>query len=148
MAKQRHPEASDPSVRLRMERQRQRDTKPEVALRAELWRRGLRYRVDYRVVGRRRPDIVFTRVKVAVFVDGCFWHSCPQHETLPKANQQWWREKLEGNVARDRAADLELRAAGWAVLRVWEHEPVNNAADRIEQLVRDRRSSSGEEVSV
>jgi DNA mismatch endonuclease (patch repair protein) len=122
-----------------MERQRQRDTQPELALRRELHRRGLRYRLDVVVVGkRRRVDIAFTRARVAVFVDGCFWHSCPQHLTVPKNNQAWWIDKLSANVRRDRASNAELAEAGWRVVRVWEHEPCSMAANKIERIVRAR----------
>lgn len=122
-----------------MERQGRRDTKPELALRRAVWRLGLRYRVDIAPIpGRRRADLVFTRAKVAVYVDGCFWHSCPTHATIPKANREWWVEKLETNVRRDRDTDSRLAAAGWMVVRVWEHEPVDVAADRIAVLVRGR----------
>lgn len=132
-----------------MKNQRRRDTKPEAALRSELWRRGLRYRVDVKVVGRRkRVDIAFTRAKVAVFVDGCFWHRCPQHGTLPKANRAWWTEKLAANEQRDRDTDAELTAAGWLVIRIWEHEDPIEAADRVEAAVRARRSGSGDRVDV
>jgi len=127
-----------------MKNQRRRDTKPEAALRSELWRRGLRYRVDVKVVGRRRRvDIAFTRMKVAVFVDGCFWHRCPAHGSFPKANRAWWTEKLQANERRDRDTDDELLAAGWLVIRIWEHEDPIEAADRVEAAVRARRSSSG-----
>lgn len=114
---------------------RRRDTGPELALRAELHRRGLRYRVDFSPVTgiRCRPDIVFTRSKLAVFVDGCFWHSCPTHATRPAAHADWWRTKLEANVMRDRRNDRELTDAGWRVLRVWEHESSSTAADRIQR---------------
>ena len=133
------PIASSPEIERRMKSQRRRDTAPENALRSELWRRGLRYRVDLKVVGRRRRvDIVFTRAKVAVFVDGCFWHSCPLHATAPKANREWWQEKLAANVERDRTTDEALTAEGWHVMRVWEHEPVETAADRIEAAVTQR----------
>lgn len=121
-----------------MKRQRRRDTAAEMALRRELFKRGLRYRVDLKVVGRRSIDVAFTRRKVAVFVDGCFWHRCPIHGTLPKANRAWWIEKLSANVRRDRSADAELEALGWLVIRVWEHEDVEAAADRIEVAVRAR----------
>jgi len=120
-----------------MKAQRRRDTKPEKALRSELWRRGLRYRVDFKVVGgRRRVDIVFTRARVAVFVDGCFWHRCPVHATVPKANREWWEAKLSMNVDRDRATDEALLQAGWTVIRIWEHERASAAGDRIEAMVR------------
>lgn len=120
-----------------MKAQRRRDTAPELALRRELWSRGLRYRVDHKVVGtRRRVDVVFTRARVAVFIDGCFWHRCPIHSTLPKANAAWWLAKLDANVERDRRTDRDLEMAGWVVVRVWEHEDPVVAADRIESVVR------------
>lgn len=130
------PQASSPSVRARMEGQRRRDTKPEMTLRSALWRSGLRYRVDLEVHGRRRRvDIAFTRRRLAVFVDGCFWHSCPEHGTVPKANREWWKAKLEANVTRDRATDVELRSIGWTVLRVWEHEDMAIVASQVEALL-------------
>jgi len=112
---------------------RRRDTGPELALRRELHRRGLRFRVDHPPLRslRCRADIVFTRQQIAVFVDGCFWHACPHHGNLPKANRDWWRAKLEVNVARDRRNDRALLDAGWHVIRVWEHEPTASAADRV-----------------
>lgn len=129
---------SSPEVSERMSRVRNRDTSAEMALRRELHRRGLRYRVNMRIpdLGQTRPDITFTRRRVAVFVDGCFWHRCPIHATFPKTNEAWWAEKLEKNVRRDRAADQALRDTGWTVIRVWEHEDPAEAADRIELLVR------------
>lgn len=131
------PTPADDATKRRFQRQARRDTTPELLLRRELWRRGLRYRVDHRVVGRRRRvDIAFTKARVAVFVDGCFWHSCPIHATRPKNNGEWWAAKLEANMTRDRATDRELVDAGWTVIRVWEHEPVVEAADRIERFVR------------
>lgn len=138
MSNRTRPEASSDHVRVRMERQARRDTAPELALRKELWRRGLRYRIDHKVVGnRRRVDIAFTRAKVAVFVDGCFWHRCPDHGTLPKSNADWWRAKLDANVARDRDTDARLEEAGWIVIRVWEHDDPTSAADVVEQLIRN-----------
>ena len=118
-----------------------RDTAPEVALRRELHRRGLRYRVDAQVAGvpRVRPDIVFTNSKVVVMVDGCFWHSCPTHATTPKSNREWWIQKLSANEARDRRTDLALAEAGWEVVRVWEHEDPIEAAVRVEEAVGRRR---------
>ncbi len=123
-----------------MSRVRNRNTGPELAIRRELHRRGLRYRVDLPIpdVARTRPDIVFTRVRVAVFVDGCFWHRCPQHESFPKTNADWWLNKLTGNVRRDRATDEALARAGWHVIRIWEHEDPVIAADRVETIVRSR----------
>ncbi|MEV5006891.1 very short patch repair endonuclease [Streptomyces sp. NPDC055692] len=110
---------------------RRRDTRPELAIRSLLHSAGKRYRVDFRVDldgARPRPDIVFTRARVAVFVDGCFWHCCPEHGTQPGVNQAYWQPKLERNIARDRANDSALIAAGWTVIRVWEHEPPDQAA--------------------
>lgn len=135
------PDPVDETTRQRFRAQLRRDTKPELLLRSELHRRGLRFRVDRKVLPglRTRPDIVFGPAKVAVFVDGCFWHSCPQHSTVPKNNREWWKVKLEANVARDRRADTALEAEGWEVLRFWEHGGVGVAADQIEAAVRTRR---------
>ena len=123
-----------------MKRQGRRDTRGELLLRRELHRRGLRYRVDQQVLSglRRRADIVFPRARVACFSDGCWWHGCPLHATIPKANAEWWRDKLAKNVERDRDTDRRLADAGWAVVRVWEHEDVTTAADRVEAVVRER----------
>lgn len=108
-----------------------------MALRHELHSRGLRYRVN---VGNLpgRPDIALTRARIAVFVDGCFWHGCPEHAVAPKANANWWRSKLDANVARDRRNDATLRESGWVVVRAWEHEDPVLVADGIERLWRDR----------
>lgn len=131
------PIASSDDALRRMTRQGRRDTRPELMLRRELWRRGLRYRVDARPIAsmRRRADLLFVGARVAVFVDGCFWHSCPEHGTAPRANAEWWKLKLTANVRRDRDTDRRLVEAGWTSLRVWEHEGLA-AADRIEQAVR------------
>lgn len=134
--------ASSHEAAQRMRRVRQRNTGPEMALRRELHRRGLRYLVDQRVVGAlgtQRPDLIFTGARVAVFVDGCFWHSCPMHGSMPSANRGWWEEKLAGNRSRDQASDSRLRDAGWGVIRIWEHEDPRTAADRIVELVSQRR---------
>jgi DNA mismatch endonuclease, patch repair protein len=116
-----------------MQATRRRDTAPELALRRELHRRGLRYRVDAPPIHglRRRADILFTRRRLAVFVDGCFFHGCPQHATQPKINFDFWRAKIERNQARDADTNLRLEQAGWSVLRVWEHEPTSAAADQV-----------------
>ncbi|MDP9280027.1 MAG: very short patch repair endonuclease [Gemmatimonadota bacterium] len=126
----------------RMSRQRRRDTAPETMLRSELHRRGLRFRVHARPLPRlrREADVVFVRSRVAVFVDGCFWHGCPEHRTHPQRNAPFWREKIDANSRRDRATDEALVAAGWVAIRVWEHEPIASAADLIEAEVRRRRS--------
>lgn len=139
------PEASSSGVRDRMSRQVRTGTSPEMFLRRELHSRGLRYRVDYRFdldgLRRRRADIAFTRRRVAVFVDGCFWHSCPEHATFPQANSEWWAAKLAVNVARDRDTDRRLAEAGWVVVRIWEHEDVGTAADRVVAAVVGRGPS-------
>ncbi|MBF6100924.1 DNA mismatch endonuclease Vsr [Nocardia cyriacigeorgica] len=121
-----------------MSRQRRAGTEPELALRRELHRRGLRYFVDRPPIRgqRRRADVIFPRLRVAVYVDGCFWHSCPEHATYPKNNAEWWAEKLAANVARDRATDAALAAAGWQVIRIWEHEDPVAAADRVAAALR------------
>jgi DNA mismatch endonuclease (patch repair protein) len=122
-----------------MQRQRRRDTEAELALRSLLHRRGLRYRVHFPLPRlRRRADIAFPRAKVAIFVDGCFWHGCPQHGTWPKANAEWWRDKIQRNVERDRDTDERLRMLGWTVIRIWEHDPASDAAGEIERVVRSR----------
>jgi DNA mismatch endonuclease, patch repair protein len=123
-----------------MSRQPRRDTQAELALRRILHGRGLRYRVDAPLPGmpRRRADLTFPARRVAVFVDGCFWHGCPTHGTQPKTNDEWWAEKLRRNVARDGATDEHLTEQGWLVVRVWEHEDPVSAADRVEAAVRSR----------
>jgi DNA mismatch endonuclease (patch repair protein) len=101
---------------------------------------GLRYFVHRRVLSevQRRADIVFVRARVTVFVDGCFWHSCPKHKTAPKSNADWWAEKLSANTLRDADTDRRLARQGWHVERIWEHEEVVIAAARIAQVVRKR----------
>ena len=120
-----YPEPTSATATKKMRSNRRVDTKPEVALRSLLHQRGLRFRKDYPIRlpnGKTaHPDIAFTRKKLAIFVDGCFWHSCPEHGTTPKTNQDYWIPKLRQNVERDRNADEGLRANGWQVLRVWEH---------------------------
>lgn len=130
--------ASSKEAFIRMSRQATRDTKPELILRRELHRRGLRYRVNTRPLPTLRgtADVVFTKARVAVFVDGCFWHRCPVHGAIPKSNTQWWIDKFEANVARDRQMDERLREVGWKVIRVWEHNDAFEAADRVEGAVR------------
>lgn len=132
--------ATDARTSARMSRQRRVGTKPETELRKALHRRGFRFFVDRAPLQglRRRADLVFPRRKVAVYVDGCFWHCCPEHATYPKNNAQWWADKLAGNVARDRDTDARLADAGWLVVRVWEHEPVAAAADRVQAALSGR----------
>ena len=135
------PPASSDAVRKRMRSTGQRDTPPELAIRKRLFARGLRYRVDHPVLEhpRRRGDIVFPSLELVVFVDGCFWHGCPVHGTWPKANANFWRRKIEANRARDRDTDERLRQRGWVVLRVWEHESPDVAAERILRAVEQRK---------
>ena len=135
------PEPKNPEIAARFRRQRRRDTKPELRLRSALHRRGLRFRVDRSPIEgmRSRADIVFGPPRIAVFVDGCFWHSCPEHSTIPKNNREWWTGKLAANQERDERVSAALRQAGWEVVRVWEHEDMEVAAKRIESLVRSRR---------
>ncbi len=118
-----------------MRANRRTDTKPELALRHALHRLGYRYRKDYRLDldgGRRvRPDIAFTGRKVAVFVDGCFWHACPEHGSKPRANEWYWGPKLIKNVERDRVNDAALILAGWTVVRLWEHVPIDEAVGTV-----------------
>ena len=135
----RTPEPLNAAVSAAMSRMPRKDSGPELALRRVLHARGLRFRVHAPLPG--RPDIVFTRARLAVFVDGCFWHGCPEHATAPKNNGQWWRDKIAGNVARDRRQDALLSELGWEVLRVWEHEPVHDAATRILATYTHRRES-------
>lgn len=129
-----YPEPTSPS-RSNVGRSNLRcNTKPEIALRSELHRRGLRFRRDFFIrldTVRVHVDIAFTRKRLAVFVDGCFWHSCPEHGTTPKSNTAYWKPKLESNRARDLRVDTALREAGWTVLRVWEHEPLLVSVDQV-----------------
>jgi DNA mismatch endonuclease (patch repair protein) len=128
----RRPRASSAQVLKRMKSTRRRDTPGELALRSILHSMGFRYRIDLTIPGtRRRPDILFKKARLAVYVDGCFWHGCPVHGSWPKLNGAWWREKIEANKARDRDTILELTAAGWKVLRFWEHTSPALAARRV-----------------
>jgi DNA mismatch endonuclease, patch repair protein len=125
-----------------MKANRRADTKPELALRSALHALGYRYRKDFRLdlpARRVRPDIAFTARKVAVFVDGCFWHACPDHGSQPKNNEWYWSPKLARNVERDRAADAALTQAGWIVVRLWEHVPVTEAVALVTAAVGDPR---------
>lgn len=121
-----------------MRANRRTDTGPERALRSELHRLGLRFRKDFRLKldqGSVRPDIVFTRAKVAVFIDGCFWHQCPDHGQMPRSNRHYWAEKLTRNVERDRANDAALARAGWKVLRFYEHVAPVEAATAVHKAI-------------
>ncbi len=135
---------SSPGVSARMSRQASRDTTPEVAVRKLLHASGYRYRLNERVphMSRRTIDIAFTRAKVAVFLDGCFWHGCPEHATQPKSNAEWWRQKLDRNMTRDVETTAHLITEGWTVLRFWEHQPPVQVADQVAEVV-DRERSAG-----
>lgn len=118
---------------------RSRDTTPELAVRRLIHARGLRYRCDLRFKAGDvivRPDVVFTKQKVALFVDGCFWHVCDQHGRRPSANNQYWEPKLKRNLERDREQTDALRRQGWLVIRAWEHEEPSAVADLVERAVR------------
>jgi len=131
--------ASDAGIRRSMLSNKRRDTSIELAVRRRLHARGVRYRVDYPPVPglRRRADVVFIRCRVAVFIDGCFWHRCPVHGTHPKRNADYWEPKLDANAARDAETTALLEAAGWTVLRFWEHEDPDDVAARIAAVVAD-----------
>lgn len=136
------PSASNEVILRRMRSTRRRDTKPELALRSELHRLGLRFFVDRPVVGaRRRADILFPRDRVAVYVDGCYWHACPIHGTTPKENRDWWVAKLAANRARDEDTVAKLSAAGWTVLRFWEHDDPAVAAGQIQSVLQRIRDA-------
>ncbi|GAA2810025.1 very short patch repair endonuclease [Crossiella cryophila] len=137
------PLETTPAVRARMSKQSSRDTQVELALRRALYAAGLRYRVHRRPVRgvRREADIVFVSARVAVFVDGCFWHGCPEHATWPKRNAEFWRTKIEGNRSRDLDTDTRLAEAGWLAVRVWEHESAEAAAERVRAVVELRRAA-------
>lgn len=134
--------ATSEGTRRSMVANKRRDTSTELAVRREIFRRGLRYRVDFAPLPgiRRRADIVFTRARVALFVDGCFWHGCPVHATSPKRNSDYWGPKLAKNIERDRDTDRELEEAGWTVLRFWEHEAFGDVADAIASALAESRT--------
>lgn len=131
------PPSSSAGVSQRMRKQATRNTGTELQLRRTLHALGLRYRLHQRLLpgSRREVDIVFTKAKVAIFVDGCFWHSCPDHGSIPNSNSHWWEDKLYENRRRDERTDMDLAEAGWTVARVWEHENPTHAAARIHRLV-------------
>jgi DNA mismatch endonuclease, patch repair protein len=128
------PPPSSAATRRAMKGNRRVDTKPEMALRRALHAGGLRYRKDHVVLAgaiRVRVDVVFPRKRVAVFVDGCYWHGCPQHGRMPTRNADYWQAKIARNRDRDRRVTDALAADGWHVVRVWEHEPAAQAAARV-----------------
>ncbi|MFF2526059.1 very short patch repair endonuclease [Streptomyces liangshanensis] len=136
--------ASSAAIRRNMQAIKSRDTKPERLVRRLVHAQGLRYRVAARPLAdlRRTADMVFRPAKVAVFIDGCYWHGCPEHYVSPKTNTGYWSGKVAGNIARDRDTDRRLDEAGWTVLRFWEHESADECALRIANTVNDRRGKS------
>lgn len=129
-----YPEPSSPAATAIGKANKRKDTKAEVRLRSALHRRGFRFRKDLLVRAggvRVHVDVAFTRQRLAVFVDGCFWHGCRLHQNVPKTNLAYWVPKLARNEMRDRRVDQSLEEAGWKVLRLWEHVPVEEAADLV-----------------
>ena len=144
------PAATSPATARVMARMRTSGTEPELALRRELHRMGLRFVVNRAVPGgnpRRRADILFRGPRIAVFVDGCFWHSCPCHGRVPKSHSDWWRRKFHSIANRDHDTDARLKDIGWMVIRVWEHEDSRSSAERIRHLVLSRGKLKSREVS-
>lgn len=137
--------ATSAGVRRSMLSNRRRDTGPELSVRRILHAHGHRYRVDYRALPARRwhVDIAFTRIRLAVFIDGCFWHGCPQHATIPKSNADYWVPKLARNIERDRECNAALVEAGWVVRRYWEHERPEEVAESIAQAIAIGRLADG-----
>ncbi|MFJ6232790.1 very short patch repair endonuclease [Streptomyces griseus] len=133
--------ASSPAVRASMRANKSKDTQPELRLRSALHALGYRYRVAYRPIPalRRTADLVFTRPKVAVFVDGCFWHGCPDHHRLAKNNREYWKNKIQKNRKRDLEFDARLAEAGWLSVRIWEHEDLTSAVLRVSEAVDSRQ---------
>lgn len=136
----RNPIPSSEAALKRMQAAKPRDTAPEKALRSELHKKGLRYRVNSRPIKQlnRRADIVFRSAKVAIFVDGCFWHGCPIHGTQAKANAVFWKNKIKQNQMRDKNTNERLKKAGWKVIRVWEHENPEKVATKIYNIALKR----------
>lgn len=131
------PQPKSEAVHRQMSRMPVRDSVPEIRLRQELHHRGLRFRVNVRGLP-GTPDVAFTRARIAVFVDGCFWHGCPIHATLPKNNREWWQAKFDATRERDARKDKDLETLGWRVIHVWEHEDPGEAADEIHRLWKGR----------
>ena len=136
--------ASSSEARNKMLANRSRDTRPELVVRSLVHRKGLRFRTSHRPLPelRRTADLVFRRARVAVFVDGCFWHGCPEHYKRPRTNSNYWSEKIETNATRDRDTDERLVEQGWLSLRFWEHEDPESVADTVEAAVVGRSTAS------
>jgi DNA mismatch endonuclease (patch repair protein) len=141
--------ASSARARNVMRGNRSRDTRPELAIRSAVHRRGLRYRVASRPIPgvRRSADLVFASARVAVFVDGCYWHGCPEHYVPSISNREYWAEKISGNRARDSDTDAKLLAHGWLPLRIWAHKDSEEAAELIAEVVQERLASFKEDRS-
>jgi DNA mismatch endonuclease (patch repair protein) len=137
--------ASSPAIRKSMQANRPRDTLLEVAFRSALHQAGFRFRKHVRPLPglRCEPDVIFPRFRLAIFVDGCWWHSCPEHGMLPREHGAWWAEKLQRTKDRDRRNDRALRSAGWTVLRVWEHESLQEAVYRVRSTLDQLRKREG-----
>ncbi|GAA3021780.1 hypothetical protein GCM10020229_36310 [Kitasatospora albolonga] len=135
---------SSPDASARMSRQTNRDTAAEQAVRKLLHASGYRYRTHFPVPGmrRRKIDIAFTRARLAVLIDGCFWHGCPEHATSPKANADWWRQKLDRNIARDLETNAQLISEGWTVMRFWEHESPDTVACAVATAVEEEKAAA------
>ncbi|MCY3650303.1 MAG: very short patch repair endonuclease [Acidimicrobiaceae bacterium] len=130
--------ASSPATRKSMQGNRSRDTKPELAVRSAVHRRGIRFRVAVRPQPElpRTADLVLRRSRIAVFVDGCFWHGCPEHHTQPRTNSEYWADKIASNIERDAETTAYLQQSGWTVLRFWEHEDAEAVADLVQKSIR------------
>ncbi len=140
-----HPGASSVDIARRMSRLQRRDNGPEMAVRRLLFARGARYRVCFRIPGQRRRtiDIAFIGPRLAVYIDGCFWHACPEHLHMPKANAAWWVAKIDMNKARDASTNAQLESLGWTVLRFWEHEDPQFVVSTIFDHLPGRSTSRG-----
>jgi DNA mismatch endonuclease (patch repair protein) len=140
------PPPSSAAALRRMQAAKPKDTVPEKAIRSAIHRRGLRYRVDAKPLKElnRRADIIFRSIKVAVFIDGCFWHGCPIHGTQAKANAEFWRVKIRQNRERDADTNKRLEEAGWKVIRIWEHEDPEDASEKIYNIIRQCRSAQAQ----
>jgi DNA mismatch endonuclease, patch repair protein len=144
MAKIPYPVPTSAGVSAVMRANKRINTRPEAAVRSALHRQGRRFRKHVRIdtgEAQVRPDVVFTRQKLAVFIDGCFWHGCPDHGTTPRANATYWQSKLSRNKERDVYVDRALRQAGWTVLRLWEHVPAEEAAEAVVTALGERTDS-------
>ncbi|CAN5266492.1 very short patch repair endonuclease [soil metagenome] len=141
------PAATSELARKAMRGNRRSDTRPEARLRKALHARGLRFRKDLRLIGvngvSSRADIVFTKSRLAVFVDGCFWHGCPAHCRMPTSNREYWKAKISRNMLRDRRVSESLEAADWRVIRVWEHAPLEEALEQVEKALSGGKRTFG-----